>query len=45
MLRRIIFLIVLIASILLTYHGIKLDDPAEVMNNGNLLCLSCMGIE
>jgi len=45
MLKRIIFAVVLIVGIYITFYGIKLEDPAEVEINGNLICLSCMGLE
>lgn len=45
MFKWIIFVVVLIISIFCVYHGIRLDDLSEVETNGNILCLSCMGIE
>ena len=45
MLRQIIMILVLTGAIFITYYGVKLDDPAEVELNANLICLSCMGLE
>jgi hypothetical protein len=45
MLKRIILVVVFLVAIAITYHGIRLGDPAEVEINANLICLSCMGLE
>jgi hypothetical protein len=42
--RKIVIILVLAFSFYLIIHGIQLDDIAEIISNGSILCLSCIGI-
>ncbi|MCD6417671.1 hypothetical protein J7M00_02675 [bacterium] len=42
---KIIFLAIsVLLGVLLLVYGIKLQDILEVITNGSILCLSCVGI-
>ena len=38
------FAVLMIVAIFLIIHGIGLEDIAEIIGNGSILCLSCVGI-
>ena len=38
------FAILTVLAIFLIIHGIALEDISEVISNGAILCLSCVGI-
>ncbi len=43
-LKVIVFLMLLVLGIVVTFYGIAFEDVLEVMSNGSILCLSCVGI-
>lgn len=42
--RTVLILLSLIVCAVLIVEGIGLEDIGEIISNGNILCLSCIGI-
>ena len=43
-LKKILFAVSIIVSVVLIFLGIGVEDILEVITNGSILCLSCVGI-
>ncbi len=42
--RTVLFVVSVVVGALLVFVGVRLLDLAEVVANGTVLCLSCVGI-
>ncbi len=42
--RIIVVSVILILSIISIVYGVKLEDIPEIISNGSILCLACIGI-